>query len=136
MPEATSSVTLATIATAVGAGTGAVAVPALAAFGIEPTSVGAGLLGCVIVQVFAPPERVTLRRMAATAVGSLLVASFGAPFISPAFKIGTVTQEHANAVAAAFLGGSAKPVFLVVKARFEAWFARWLPPGGETKGPE
>lgn len=134
MPEATSFGTVATIVTAVGAGTGAVAVPALAAFGIDGYSVGAGLLGCVVVQVFVPPERVTLLKVAATAIGSVLVASFGAPFISPAFQVGAVTPEHANAVASALLGGSAKPVILVAKSRFETWFANWLPPS-KTKGP-
>lgn len=138
MPEATSFGTVATIVTAVSAGTGAVAVPALAAFGIDGYSIGAGLLGCVVVQVFVPPERVTLLRVAATAIGSVLVASFGAPFIAPMFKVGSVTSEHANAVASALLGGSAKPVILLAKARFEAWFANWLPPGqtSKTKGPE
>lgn len=127
--------TVATVVAAVGAGTGVVAVPALAAFGIDGYSVGAGLLGCVVVQVFVPPERVTLMRIAATALGSVLVASFGAPFIAPAFKLQNVTAEHANAVASALLGGSAKPVFLIVKARFETWFANWLPPASKSKGP-
>lgn len=138
MPEATSFGTVATIVTAVGAGTGAVAVPALAAFGIDGYSVGAGLLGCVVVQVFVPPERVTLIKVAATAIGSVLVASFGAPFFAPLFQVGAVTPEHANAVASALLGGSAKPVVLGVKTRFEAWFPNWLPPGppSKTKGPE
>jgi len=136
MPEATSFGTVATIATAVGAGTGAVAVPALAAFGIDAYSVGAGLLGCVIMQTLAPPERVTIIRMAATALGSVLVASFGAPYVAPLFRIEGVTAEHANAVASALLGGSAKPVYLVVKSRFERWFDGWLPPASKPKGPE
>lgn len=129
--------TAATVATAVGAGTGAVAVPALAAFGIDGYSVGAGLLGCVIVQVFSPPERVTLMKIAATALGSVLVASFGAPYISAVFAVnGSVSHEHANAVASALLGGSAKPVYMIARARFETWFSAWLPPASKTKGPE
>ncbi len=135
MPEA-SSLTAATVATAVGAATGAVAGPALSAFGIDGYSIGAGLLGCVVVQLFNPPEKVTIRNMVATSLGGVLVASFGAPYIAPTFAIGTVNAEHANAVASALLGGSAKPVFLIVKARFEKWFGAWLPPaGGDTKGP-
>lgn len=136
MPEATSFGTVATIVAAVGAGTGAVAVPALAAFGIDAYSIGAGLLGCVIVQVFSPPERATLLRIAATAVGSMLVASFGAPYIAPLFAVEGIERAHSNAVASALLGGSAKPVYLVVKLRFEAWFANWLPPASKSKGPE
>jgi hypothetical protein len=137
MAEAASFGTVATIVTAVGAGTGAVAVPALAAFGIDASSVGAGLLGCAIVQMLSPPEQVTFLRVAATAFGSMLVASFGAPYIAPLFAVnGSVTHEHANAVASALLGGSAKPVVLVVKARFETWFANWLPPGSKPKGSD
>ena len=128
--------TVATVVTAVGAGTGAVAVPALAALGIDGYSVGAGLLGCVIVQVFSPPERVTVLRIAATALGSVLVASFGAPYLAPMFGVnGAVSHEHGNAVASALLGGSAKPVYMIAKARFETWFAAWLPPASKTKGP-
>jgi len=132
MPEAASIGTVATIVTAVAAGTGAVAVPVLAAIGIDPYSVGAGLLGCVVVQVFCPPERVTVLKIAATVVGSVLVASFGAPFLAPLLKVGAVTAEHANAVASGLLGGCAKPVVLVAKARFMVWFANWLPP--QTSG--
>lgn len=137
MAEAASFGTVATIVTAVGAGTSVIAVPALAAFGIDGYSVGAGLLGCVVVQVFSPPEKVTLWRIAATALGSVLVASFGAPYISPVFSMkGIASAEHANAVASALLGGSAKPIYLIVKTRFETWFAGWLPPAGESKkGP-
>lgn len=134
MPEA-SSLTVATVVTAVGAATGVVAGPALSAFGIDGYSIGAGLLGCVVVQVFNPPERATILRIAATALGSVLVASFGAPYIAPAFVVGTVPAEHANAVASALLGGSAKPVSQIVLTRFKAWFSNWLPPAGSTKGP-
>ncbi len=140
MPEATSFGTAATVIAAVGAGTGAVAVPTLAAFGIDASSVGAGLLGCVIVQTLTPPERVTVLKLAATALGSVLVASFGAPYLAPLFKTDTVNLVHANALASALLGGSAKPIYMVVRSRFEAWFANWLPPQGAPpqstkKGP-
>lgn len=134
MPEPTSFGTGATIAAAVGAGTGAVAVPVLAAFGIDGYSVGAGLLGCVVAQIFSPPERVTVLRMTLTAVGSVLVASFGAPYISALFEVGTVTKEHAHAVASAILGGGAKPAYLMARARWEAWLAARLPPA-DSKGP-
>jgi len=134
MPEATSVGAAATVTTAVGAGTGAIAIPALAALGIDPISIGAGLLGCVVVHIFSPPERVSVGRMAATALGSMLVASFGAPYIGGAFEVGTVTKEHAHAVASAILGGGAKPAYLLVRARFEAWLAARLPPA-DTKGP-
>lgn len=134
MPEATSFGTMAAVAAAVGAGTGAVAVPALAAFGIDGYSVGAGLLGCVIVQIFSPPERVTVLRMTLTAVGSVLVATLGAPYISPAFEVGAVTKEHAHAVASAMLGGLAKPAYLMVRARALKWLAGRLPPE-DSKGP-
>ena len=142
MPEA-SSWTAVTVVTAVGAGTGVVAGPALSAFGIDPYSIGAGLLGCVIAQLLSPAERLEPLRIAGTALGSVLVASFGAPYIAPVFEVGKVTPEHASAVASALLGGSAKPAYTIVKARFEAWFANWLPPtagkplppAGPDKGP-
>lgn len=126
----------ATVVAAVGAGTGVVAGPALSAFGIDVTSIGAGLLGCVVVQVFSQGERVSPLRVAATALGSVLVASFGAPYIAPAFLVEGVKPEHAHAVASAMLGGSAKPTYLLVRSRFEAWLASRLPqPPGDTKGP-
>lgn len=142
MAEAASFGTVATVVAAVGAGTGAVTVPVLAAFGIDGYSVGAGLLGCVAVQVFLPPEKVELWRIAATALGSMIVASFGAPFVTPAMLAlmpnGTVSHTHASAVAAGLLGGCAKPIVLIVKGRFEAWFGSWLAsqPGAKAKGPE
>lgn len=135
MAEAASFGAVATVVTAVAAGTGAVAVPALAAFGIDGYSVGAGLLGCVVVQVFCPPERVTVLKIAATVVGSMVVATLGAPYIAPLLKVGSVTAEHANALASALLGGSAKPVILMVKARFESFFANWLPPQSSGSVP-
>lgn len=126
----------ATVVAAVGAGTGAVAVPTLAAFGIDITSIGAGLAGCVIVQLFSQGERVSPLRVAATALGSVLVASFGAPYIAPVFAVDNVSRDHAHAVASAMLGGSAKPVYLLVKTRFESWLASRVPlPPGDTKGP-
>ncbi len=126
----------ATVVAAVGAGTGAIAGPALSAFGIDVTSIGAGLLGCVVVQVFSQEERVSPLKVAATALGSVLVASLGAPFIAPVFKVGSVTPEHAHAVASALLGASAKPVVLLIKSRFVAWLASRVPqPPGATKGP-
>lgn len=128
--------TVATVTASVAAGTGVIAGPVLAPFGIDGYSVGAGLLGCVVAQVFAPPERVTIRRVAATAVGSVLVASFGAPYVSPAFSIGgMVTREHASAVASALLGASAKPIYLLAKAWFEKIFEKMLPAVNQ-KGPE
>lgn len=127
----------ATVTAAAAAGTGAVAVPALAAFGIDGYSVGAGLLGCVVVQVFSPTESATLMRIAATAIGSVLVASFGAPYIAPAFAVGDVTPLHANAVASALLGGSAKPVAMKVRSWFVAWLGGRLPPiPGKPGGPD
>jgi hypothetical protein len=137
MPEAVSFGTVATVVVAAGAGTAVVAVPALAALGIDGYRVGAGLLGCIVVQLFVPPEEPTPWRITATALGSVLVASFGAPYISPLFAIkDVVPAEHATAVASALLGGSAKPIVLLGKARFEKWFAAWLPGAGSKKGPE
>lgn len=116
--------TAATITASVGAASGAIATPLLGAIGIDGASVGAGLLGCIAVQVFMPPEKIELWRISTTAVGSMIVASIGAPFgvpvlLSLAHLVSgnvQVTPEHANAASAAIIGGFAKPIVLAVKS--------------------
>lgn len=134
MPEA-SSVTAATVVAAAAAATGAVGGPTLASFGLDPYSIVAGLMGCAVALVFSPPEKVTAKRLAATALGSVLVASLGTPYVAPSLVVGKVPEIHANAVAAALLGACAKPVFLWAKARFEKWFGAAPTPPADTKGP-
>lgn len=111
----------ATVTTAIGAASGVVAAPVLGMVGIDGASVGAGLLGCIAVQIFMPPEKIMPKAIAMTAVGSMIVASIGAPFVTPWLlkllpNATHVTPEQANAAAAAILGGFAKPIVKLIGA--------------------
>ena len=114
-----------TITAAAAVVTGAVITPVLGMFGLDGASLGAGLLGCVVAQVFMPSEKVEFGKIAAVTLGSVIVASLGAPFVAPQLyaitgKLGlaaAVTAEHANAVSAALLGGFAKPIVMWIKRK-------------------
>ena len=118
---------------------GAVVTPLLCAFGIDAASVGAGLLGCIVAQIFLPSETVEWKKIAATAIGSVIVASLGAPFFAPAVfaaavkaSLTNVSHEHANAVASALLGGFAKPFVMLIKNRADRWFSGSNKAGSQT----
>lgn len=122
MAEAVSS----TAASAVGAG---VVLPFLAAMGIDPASMGAGMAGVIVSQTLMPKTTETFLSVAFLAVGSMLFASFTAPFLAPALIAHSsnwdwlkgVPHEHVKATSAGFLGAFAQPLFALLTTLVAKW---------------
>ena len=113
---------------------GVAAFPFLAAIGVDPASIGAGLAGCIVVQTLLPPEQATssLKSIAAMTIGSVLFASLATPFAAPIaisyviehYPKATISIEAVRAAAAAALGGFAQPILFLFRALLRARIAR------------
>jgi len=119
----------ATITVAACAASGAILYPVLCDMGLHPVSLGAGLFGCVVVQLLMPPERVSLRMVAATTLGSMLFATLASPFALPLIAKwqmipGGVTPSQAHVAVASVLGAFAKPLVAVFAKQFNKWASR------------
>ena len=109
-----------TAASAVIAG-GVVTTPVLAGLGIDMTTIGAALIGVVVVQTLLPASKLDWRVLFGISIGSMLFSSLGTPWAElwardavPYFK--DLREWHAHAITAAVLGGFAQPILLVLRA--------------------
>lgn len=94
----------------------------LAVFGLDVASLTAALLGCVAVQTVLPPENMNLKSIAMTTIGSMIFASFTAPWATPYLaKLAPagVSQDHIRACAAALLAAFPKPVLMALQRRLQ-----------------
>ncbi len=94
----------------------------LALYGLDVPSLGAAMLGCVVVQTLLPSESVNPKVIVATTIGSMLFASFASPFIVPMLAKLTpegVAIEHLRASAAALVAGFPKPLLLFIRSRWQ-----------------
>ena len=101
------------------AATGIVAVPFLAAMGIDPQSMVAGLIGVVVVQSLMPADGRTLRGTIIITLGSVLFASLAGPLLTPwvlhQMKDTLLPHEGVRAACAAAAGAFAQPVVVLLK---------------------
>jgi hypothetical protein len=117
-----------------------VTVPMFATFlsdvGLDPARMVAGLVGVIIVQTLLPRSAVGWKAIAGLAGGSMLFASFAAPFAyswllkkSPTDVdwLYNVDPKHLKAVIAGCLGGAAQPLLLLIKATASKYLAKHLP---------
>lgn len=119
-----------TAAAAASAAGGALAAPFLAAIGIDPANMVAGLMGVVMVQVFlqrTAPQG--LGPIFLFAVASMFAATLGAPLLGPGAValapdswqwLKQAPHDHVKAVAAALCGGFAQPGLIWLRGRFFA----------------
>lgn len=114
----------ASVAVSVGATTGAVSMPVLAAFGINVEYMACGLVGCIIVQSLLPSEHKVGKKPSVWAIsfmtiGSVLFASLVGPVFGPwaveSMASKTVPDWAIRALSGAFLGGFAQPLILGVR---------------------
>lgn len=128
-----------TVAGAASAVGGVALFPLLAAIGIDPASMVAGLIGVVIVQTLmqrtAPQGLLAIFGFAA---GSMFLASFAAPLIAPLVVAALPTSwerwtsiDQMKSIAAAMCGGFAQPILLRLRTRF----APAPPPAVEAAPP-
>jgi hypothetical protein len=111
---------------------GVAAFPLLAAIGIDPASIAAGLAGCVVVQTLLPSEQHGFVRVALMTLGSVLFASLTAPFVSPLavsyalehYSRASISPDAVKAAVAATLGGFAQPILFLIRAAVQARIAR------------
>lgn len=102
----------------------------LSSMGIDPASMGAALGGVVIAQTLLPPTVQGIKGIIGLGIGSMLLASYMAPIVTP-FVIGNasrmaaafdwqwltqVPQEHLKAMSAAAIGAFAQPIFVWVRS--------------------
>lgn len=116
-PATTTTVTVATFSCVVGTSVCTM----LAAFGIDVASMVAALMGCLVVQTLLPSEQVTMKSIALTTLGSMIFASFLAPWVSPYIaKLAPegMTSDHVRASVACLLAAFPKPVLLLIQRRF------------------
>lgn len=113
------AVTTGSILTAqIGSAWGSVALTTLAMLGMNPYSLGAALLGCIVSQTLLPAEIIRPWTIFFTTVGSMIFASFAAPWIAPHlanYAPATMLPEHINATASAILGAFPKPLFVILE---------------------
>lgn len=108
---------------ALSTGTGAFAFAALAMAGINPSSLGAALAACVVVQCLLPPENPHWVNIFPVTLGSMLLASFLAPWVSPSLASiapKSMTPQHIDACAAALVAAFPKPIVLALRSLFRA----------------
>ncbi len=103
------------------AAVGVVTFPLLASMGIDPPSMVAGLLGCVIVQSLMPAEN-EKKSIGATAwltLGSVLFASVVAPVFTPwvlsKLPDAGIPKVPAQALCAVLAGALAQPIVIALK---------------------
>lgn len=109
--------------------TGVISIPVLAAMGIDPSAMGAGLLGCTIVQSFIPVDGRTMKTIAFMTLGSVLFASMLAPVLTPwvAVKLGEwfpnvpFPNDGVRAATAGCLGAFAQPLVTLAMQVANAW---------------
>lgn len=107
---------------------GATAVPLLAAVGIDPFSIVAGLAGCIVVQTLLPAQQHPFTRLALMTLGSVLFASLATPFAAPIivgwvldhYPKASISADAVKAAVAAGLGGFAQPILFLAKAMLRA----------------
>ncbi len=114
-------------------GVAIVAIPAatLAAFGIDPYGMVAGLFGCIIAQSFMEREPRKFKAIAWLTLASILFASLStlivAPWVYDTFFSGGRTPEGAvRAAVAAFSGGFAQPIVVGLRKDVVPAILRWL----------
>lgn len=110
------------VTAATAAATGVISIPVLAAMGIDPSAMVAGLIGCTIGQTLIPSlEARSWQSIALLTLGSVLFASLMTPLLAPwvfskASQFVTVHQDHARAVTAGALGLFAQPAVMLIRA--------------------
>lgn len=125
------------VTAATAAATGVISLPFLAAMGIDPSAMIAGLIGCTVVQTVLSGTSRPVRDIALITVGGVLFASLMTPIAAPwavakvhAIISESISRDAIRAATAAFLGGFAQPL-LVFVPRGIAWAGnRLLPRGG------
>ena len=121
-----------TVAAACSVVTGVVCYPFLAAMGIDPASMGAGLLGCTIAQSFLKRDEAVntgqlIRTVVIVTIGSVFFASLISPVVSPLVlaKLAEWKWPHregpVSALTAGALGAFAQPLFMFAKT----WGVDW-----------
>jgi hypothetical protein len=113
------------------AAVGVAAFPLLAAIGIDPAAIAAGLAGCVVVQTLLPSEQHGIVKVALLTLGSVLFASLTTPFVAPVavgyvldhYPKATISSDAVKAAVAATLGGFAQPILFLVRAAIQARIA-------------
>lgn len=110
----------------------AAAFPILAAFGLDPQSLVAGLAGCVVVQTLLPSEQHGWVKVSLMTLGSVLFASLTSPFAAPVaisyvlehYPKASISLDAVRAAVAATLGGFAQPILFLVRAAIQARITR------------
>ncbi len=105
------------------AAVGATTIPVLAAFGIDPASIVAGLTGCIVVQTLLPAQQYAFVRLALMTLGSVLFASLATPFAAPIlvdwfidhYPKASLAPDAVKAACAACLGGFAQPILFLLE---------------------
>lgn len=116
------------------AAVGAAAIPLLAAVGIDPASIIAGLTGCIVVQTLLPAQQHSFSRLALMTLGSVLFASLATPFAAPIivgwmldhYPKASISPDAVKAAAAAGLGGFAQPILFFVRSMLRARTTRQI----------
>ena len=113
--------------------TGVIVIPSLAAMGIDPSAMVAGLVGCTLVQTLLPADGRSVKAIALLTVGGMLCASLMTPIVAPwvILKVHAVVSEavHSDqirATTAAFFGGFAQPLVMLVPKLIERLSGRLM----------
>lgn len=110
------------------AAVGAATIPLLAAVGIDPASIVAGLAGCIVVQTLLPVQQHPFLRLALMTLGSVLFASLATPFAAPIivgwvldhYPKASIEPDAVKAAVAAGMGGFAQPILFFARAMLRA----------------
>lgn len=102
---------------------------ALAAMGISPERMGAGLGGAIIAIAFFPPSEVGWR-LGLLVLASMLLASFAGPIVAPPIifagsKLG-VPDVHSMAVACGLVGAFPKPFVVLCRAAWRKFLKQYM----------
>jgi len=97
------------------------AAPVLAGFGIDLTTIVSAGLGVVVVQTLLPSNKLDLKILAGISIGSMLFSSLATPWLELWARenvayIKDLREWHAHALVAAFAGGFAQPILLLIKS--------------------
>jgi len=122
------------VTAAIATTTGVLSIPILASAGIDPAAMGAGLLGCTIMQSFVQKDGQAINaafwaKIAVLTFGSMLFASLVAPVAAPwvHVRLGEVfpkvpfPHEGVRAMTAGALGAFAQPIVMFGRMLLKKW---------------